>query len=195
MTQEFGFSHLSKAFGAQAVFSDFSLSLPIKTTVCLMGPSGCGKTTLLRLLMGLEQPDSGRVHSIHPQSVVFQEDRLLGKLTAQGNLRLVGGRGCEGRANRLLSRLGLGQEGTKPVKEFSGGMKRRVAIARALLVPYELLLLDEPFKGLDIEARQRAAQVILEEARGKTILLVTHDPEEARLMQAQMIQLDVIAPK
>ena len=184
--------HVTKRFGAQTVFDNFSLKLPLGRATCLMGPSGCGKTTLLNLLMGLVQPDSGSVTTLHPQSVVFQEDRLLPGLSAFANLRLVTGRGREQELTAILTALGLGDAGAKPVRDFSGGMKRRVSIARALMADYRLLLLDEPFKGLDAAARDRAAQVIKDHAAGSTLVMVTHDPHEAGLLNAGIIHLPLI---
>ena len=189
MSNRLGFEHLSKRFGVQTVFEDFSLDLPLRRASCLMGPSGSGKTTLLRLLMKLELPDLGRVHTLEPLSVVFQEDRLLPGLCALDNLLLVTGREGRQRAGELLNFLQLGDEPQKPVSAFSGGMKRRVAIARALLVDAPLLLLDEPFKGLDEHSRQVAADTILGMSPGKTIVLVTHDPQEARLLGAEVHSL------
>lgn len=180
---------VTKRYGAQTVFSNFSLDIPAGTRICLMGPSGCGKTTALRLLAGLEEPDAGRVTREGTISLVFQEDRLLNALSPMGNLRLVAGRGTSGRLESLLIRLGLEHSLSKPVGEFSGGMKRRVAIARALAANCEALLLDEPFKGLDPATREKTVQVILEEAQGKTILLVTHDLAEAKLMGAEPVRL------
>ena len=180
---------VSKSFGDKMVFSNLNLRFPLGKASCVMGPSGCGKTTLLRLLMGLENPDSGNVHSITPPSAVFQEDRLLDSLTPLGNLRLVAGRGREGDLTALLAEFGLREGLGKPLRGYSGGMKRRVAIARALLADYELLLLDEPFKGLDEETRASAAEVIISRAKGKTILMVTHDPMEAALLQAEVFLL------
>ena len=187
--QELRFHHVTVRFGAQAVFDNFSLSLPAGSASCLMGPSGCGKTTLLNLLMGFLQPDSGSVKTIQPQSVVFQEDRLLPSLSAMGNLRLVTGRKREEEQVALLTELGLGEEQNKPVRDFSGGKKRRVAIARALLADHQLLLLDEPFKGLDVDSRLQAARVIKARSAGKTLVLVTHDPQEAALLSARIYQL------
>lgn len=184
--------HVTKRFGAKTVFDNFSLELPLGQATCLMGPSGCGKTTLLNLLMGLVEPDSGSVTTISPQSAVFQEDRLLPALSALGNLRLVTGRGRDSELTALLEELGLGEEGHKPVRDFSGGMKRRVAIARALLADARLLLLDEPFKGLDAQTRDRTARVIRERAAGQTLVLVTHDPQEAALLDAGIIHLPLI---
>lgn len=184
-----GFVQVTKRFGDQTVLKDFSLSLPFGRVSCLMGPTGYGKTTLLRLLMGLESPDEGRVESLRPVSAVFQEDRLLENLSAMGNLRLVSGHGQEERLLSLLVELGLGDEGGKPVRDFSGGMKRRVAIARALLAESELLLLDEPFKGLDEAAREGTARVILRHAGNKTVVLVTHDAAEAALLNAEVFKV------
>lgn len=186
----YGFEHVTKRFGGETVFDDFSLRLPADRASCLMGASGCGKTTLLHLLMGLERPDSGCVHTIHPQSAVFQENRLLPALSALGNLRLVAGRKREPELAALLAVLGLTDVHDKPVRAFSGGMKRRVAIARALAAEYRLLLLDEPFKGLDEDIRTQTARVIRQHAAGKTILLVSHDREEAALLDAEVIRLD-----
>lgn len=180
---------VTKRYGAQTVFEHFSLKVPSGARVCLMGASGRGKTTALRLLAGLEQPDAGRVTCEGRISMVFQEDRLLPALSPAGNLRFVAGKGEPERMEALLVRLGLGDSLHKPVRELSGGMRRRVAIARALALPFDALLLDEPFKGLDAGTRSRAAQVILEEAPGKTILLVAHDQAEAALLHARIIQL------
>ncbi|NLO13773.1 MAG: ABC transporter ATP-binding protein [Clostridiales bacterium] len=180
---------VTKRYGAQTVFEHFTLGIAPGERVCLMGASGCGKTTALRLLAGLELPDAGRVSREGAISLVFQEDRLLRALTPLGNLRLVTGRAAGGQLEGLLSRLGLGDSLNKPVRELSGGMRRRVAIARALAVPFDALLLDEPFKGLDADTRSQAARVILEEAKGKTILLVAHDPAEATLLDARVIHL------
>lgn len=189
MSARLGFERLCLNYGAQAVFEDFTLALETGQATCLMGRSGCGKTSLLRLLMGLEAPSAGRVHSLRPLSAVFQEDRLLPWLDAPGNLRLCAGRAGTGRASDLLEGLGLQEALDKPVSAFSGGMKRRLALARALLVPFDLLLLDEPFTGLDEATRARAAALIRQFTRGKTVLMASHDPEEARLLGARVIHL------
>ena len=193
MSAQLGFYHVTKRFGGHTVFLNFTLTLPAGRASCLMGPSGSGKTTLLRMLMGLERPDAGKIHTIRPQSAVFQEDRLLEHLSAPGNLRMLTGRSRQERGLRLLDRLGLGDLPNQPVCSFSGGMKRRVAIARALLADYELLLLDEPFKGLDASAREQAARIILDENAGRTLVLVTHDKAEADLLGAQVFELPVIS--
>ncbi len=177
-----------KSFDGNAVLKDISLTLAPCTCHALMGASGIGKTTLLRILAGLETADSGIVSA--PDAVlVFQEDRLSGDLSAIGNARLGARDVTAAQAAGMLSLLGLEGHLDKPVRELSGGMRRRVAIARALLSPAPLLLLDEPFKGLDEETREKTARVITEYAKEKTLLLVTHDEKEAELLSAKIITL------
>ena len=173
--------NLCKSFGDQAVLRDLSFTAGPGITA-VMAPSGSGKTTLLRILLGLERPDGGTVEGLAGKriSAVFQEDRLLEHLSAEGNLRFVLGREYDPKAARaLLDRLGLPDPGAQPVREFSGGMKRRLALARALLAPFDVLLLDEPFTGLDQENRARALAAIRETAGVRPVLLVAHDTAAA----------------
>ena len=172
--------NLCKSFGDQAVLRDLSFTAGPGITA-VMAPSGAGKTTLLRILMGLEQADSGTVTGMEGRlSVVFQEDRLLEHLSAEGNLRFALGREYDAKTARaLLDRLDLPDTGAQPVREFSGGMKRRLALARALLAHFDVLLLDEPFTGLDQENRARALAAIRETAGVRSVLLVTHDAADA----------------
>ena len=157
----------------------------------LWGPSGVGKTTLLRILLGLEKPDSGELMGTAVRwSAVFQEDRLLEGLDALGNLRFALGTDYEeAKAAAMLTALGLTWETGKPVREWSGGMKRRLALARALLAPSEAIALDEPFTGLDDENRQRAIRAIRRVAETKPVLLVTHDRTELNLLRANIVNL------
>lgn len=173
--------HLCKAYDGKPVLRDFSLTMESGEHLCLMGPSGCGKTTLLRLLMALERPDGGRITGLDGlrMSAVFQEDRLLEQLTAAENVRFVCG-GLPVETETLLLRLGLEKESlSRSVREFSGGMKRRVAIARALLADFDVLFLDEPYKGLDAETKKAVQGAVGEYTRNKTVVLVTHDPAES----------------
>lgn len=183
---EISLEHISKTFGDKQVFRSFSLTLPETGCVALLGPSGCGKTTLLRLLSGLERPDDGKAILLESgkTAYLFQEDRLLPAFTARENIMAVlRNRQVAGRllANQWLARVGLaGEEDAYPAS-LSGGMKRRVAIARALAFGGELLLLDEPFKGLDLETRTQLQELVLtgHDARRRLTVLVTHDVEEA----------------
>ena len=178
---EIAVKHLCKSFGGRTVLRDLTFTAGPGITA-VMAPSGTGKTTLLRILLGLERPDSGTVEGLAGKrlTAVFQEDRLLEHLSAEGNLRFVLGRVYDPAAARaLLDRLGLPDTGAQPVREFSGGMKRRLALARALLAPFDALALDEPFTGLDRETRDLALACIRETAGDRPVLLVTHDAADA----------------
>ena len=189
MNASVGLFHVTKRFGAQTVLDDLSLSFPRGRASCVMGPSGCGKTTLLRLLMRLDAPDAGRVVCPGRVSAVFQEDRLIPALTAPGNLRFALGRGFGAQGETMLGELGLRDSLDKPAHLLSGGMQRRVAIARALLAEHGVLLLDEPFKGLDWPLKERVAGIICRNEAGRTVVLVTHDPKEAELLDAELFRL------
>lgn len=172
--------HISKSYGETVVFRDFSARLPLGETSVITGVSGSGKTTLLRLILGLEMPDEGAIAGVPARrAAVFQEDRLCPQLTALENVLLIAGRKREREARDMLARLGLGKSLAVPAAELSGGMRRRCALARALCAKFDLLALDEPFKGLD-EANRRAAMDAVHALPGdKTVLLVTHDAAEA----------------
>ena len=171
---------LCKSYGGRLVLDHVTFTAGPGVT-WLRDPSGTGKTTLLRILLGLEQADSGTVSGLEGKhlAAVFQEDRLLEHLDAQGNLRFVLGPAYdEASALSLLAELGLAGEEGKAVRAYSGGMKRRLALARALLAPSDALVLDEPFAGLDSENRCRCLEAIRRRTAGKPVLLVTHDGGE-----------------
>lgn len=173
--------HLCKSFDGKMVLDHVSLTLESGGTACLMAPSGRGKTTLLRCIAGLEASDSGQITDL-PERIayVFQEDRLCDGFSAVDNIRLVTGKALgEGEIRRHLEELGLAGSLDQPVRELSGGMRRRVVISRAVCFGADLLLLDEPFKGLDDEARQQTADYILRHRGAAAILCVTHDREDA----------------
>lgn len=182
--------NLCKAYGDLPVLENVSFTVGVGVTA-LWGPSGVGKTTLLRLLLGLEKPDGGRLVGTDLRwSAVFQEDRLLEGLDAAGNLRFALGPAYDTRAaEAMLEELGLADVGSKPVGAWSGGMKRRLALARALLAPSEAIALDEPFTGLDEENRQRAIRAIRRAAETKPVILVTHDRTELNLLRANIVNL------
>ena len=169
--------HLSKKYGEKKVLEDLNLVLEAGKTYTMAGPSGCGKTTFLRILMGLEKADSGTITGVPGKiSAVFQENRLSESFSALDNVMLVmNSENKKETAAELLHALGLTDNLTKPVKTFSGGMKRRVALARALAADYDLLILDEPFTGLDAQNRELAIKVIEEYTKNRTVLLVSHD--------------------
>ena len=177
---------LCKAYGANKVLENFSTVIPAGKVTCMMAPSGRGKTTLLRLVMGLEQPDSGTISGMTglKLSAVFQEDRLCENLSPVANIRLVCPRRSHQDIASAMSNVGLSGCLNQPVRELSGGMRRRVALLRALMADYDILILDEPFKGLDSETKLGVMEDVLRRSQGKTVILVTHDPEEAKALKA-----------
>ena len=173
-------SHITKAYGEKTVLEDLSLTFESGGRYRICGPSGRGKTTLLRLILGLEKPQSGTITGVPDRkAAVFQEDRLCRNLTVMGNLRMVLGRKIPERTILdTLTELGIQQAASLPAAQLSGGMARRAALARAILTDPELLVLDEPFTGLDEEAADRCRGALLSHSPGATILLVTHHPED-----------------
>ena len=156
-----------------------------------MGPSGCGKTTLLNLLMGLVPPDDGTISGVPAKkSAVFQEDRLCMCFSAVTNVRMVCSRKITTEMiESHLATIGLKDSMHMPVLELSGGMQRRVAIVRAVLAESEIIFLDEPFKGLDAETKQSVMQYVKANTQGKTVVMVTHDEEEAKSMGGHLINI------
>ena len=176
--------NIKKSYGTQNVLDGFSAT--IDESCAFMGVSGKGKTTLLRMIAGLERADSGELSFERRPvfSVVFQEDRLFEDFSGVTNITAVIGRGAEREAcarATLKALLIPEDEHDKPVYTYSGGMKRRVALARALLAPSDIILLDEPYKGLDESTRAVVCEVVKEYTKDKLTILVTHDAEEAEL--------------
>lgn len=182
---------VSKAFGEKQVLQNVSHLFPEGKLTCVMGPSGCGKTTLLSLLLGLVQPDAGEIRGMEGRklSAIFQEDRLCENAGAVSNIRLVNPRLSKGEAEKMLREVGLGDSLGQPVRTLSGGMKRRVAILRALGAPYDTLLCDEPFKGLDAATKAQVIVYFQEKTRGKTVILVTHEKSEAQALGGELLLL------
>lgn len=177
------FRNVCFSYKRKNVLNNFSLEIKDGERLCLSGASGCGKTTVLRLLLGLEKPQSGTVISDgNPKfSVVFQEDRLIPHKTVKENIALFSD---EKTADYYIKKLGLYDFAASASNELSGGQKRRVAIARAVSHPFDILVLDEAMNGLDDANKKIAADVILEAANGKTIITVTHNDDETQLLNA-----------
>ena len=183
--------HLKKAYGRHIIFSDLTMELKKGAVTCLMAPSGAGKTTLLRILAGLEKADGGTIKGMENirKSMIFQEPRLIEELTAGANIQLAArtrpfGKEKESSRNLRaeLDEIGLLECENQMVSELSGGMRQRVAILRAMRAKADFLLLDEPFRGLDAQIKRRTMEYIRKKGAGRTMLLVTHDVEEARAM-------------
>lgn len=169
---------VSKSYDKK-VLDKVSFTVEPGSIMVITGPSGKGKTTLLNIMMGLVSPDSGEVIGIpEKKSCVFQEDRLLENFTVEENLKLVSELPVEKLKEECSVLLGE-KEFSQKVREFSGGMKRRVSILRALLTSSEVIFMDEPFKGLDVELKKKVIRYTLEKRKDRTLFVVTHDMSEA----------------
>ena len=177
---------VSAGYPEKEVLHDLNFSLPERGAVAVMAPSGYGKTTLLRVLAGLIKPSAGEVTGLQGKKIsfLFQEDRLLPWLTAEKNVEIVSN---AEEARAWLEKMEIGDPWRYP-HEMSGGMQRRVALARAMAFGGDVLLLDEPFKGLDEALRERIAGRI--RAVFPLTVLSVHDAEEAALMGAEIWRLD-----
>ena len=178
------------SYGEKDVLQHVELQLQPGERIALMGPSGCGKTTLLRIALGLQNPDSGTVRRDFARvSAVFQEPRLLPWRTALENVMLpVAGRpdGREAAAS-WLGKLELADAAGLYPDELSGGMQQRVSLARAMAFEPELLVLDEAFKGLDAELRSRVLALLADSLENAALLLATHSEEEAEALSCRIL--------
>lgn len=184
---------LRKSFGDLDVLHGVTFTLIAGGVYCLMAPSGSGKTTLFKVLLGLDAADAGVVTGIAPGQIaaMFQEERLCEALTPVENVLLVCPRGTRrARARSLLSRILPEDSLDRPVSQLSGGMRRRVSLARAVAYPSRMLLLDEPFTGLDAVTKGRVIEFLLSERRGRTMLVSTHAEGDVALLGGEKIELD-----
>ncbi len=183
-------NNINKSFDEKVVLKDLCVSFPYGETSCLMGKSGCGKSTLLNIIMGLLRADSGEISGVPEKiSAVFQEDRLCEAFSAYTNIRLSCPDDKKDEIIPTLRLLGLGDSIDKKVSTLSGGMKRRVAIIRAILSDWDLLIMDEPFKGLDENTRMDVINFVREKVAGKTVIMVTHDEEDIKDIQGRKTDL------
>lgn len=194
--------NIAKSFGGRRVVDDVSLNVQPGQVTCLLGPSGCGKSTTLRIIAGVEMQDTGTIHvdgqlvcdtvtRIPPEGrsigLMFQDFALFPHLSVADNVGfgLKGGARKNGvRIGELLEKVGMSRFLNAFPHELSGGEQQRVALARALAPRPKIMLMDEPFSGLDDrlrdDIRDETLAVLKEEGAG--VLLVTHEPEEAMRM-------------
>lgn len=164
--------NVTKNYTGQVILDNFSTTYLPGGTYYLTSPSGGGKTTLLRILAGLTKADSGSVEGLGSCSMVFQEDRLCEDYSAVKNVELVlGDAEC---AAEALAKLLPSESLQKPCRELSGGMKRRVALVRAMEADSDVVLLDEPFTGMDAETKSCAQKYIRERQGERTVIIATH---------------------
>lgn len=175
--------NICKTFDQHPVFINWNQNFKTGMVHVLKGPSGCGKTTLLRMLMGLEIPDSGTITPLqsYRKAAVFQEDRLCENLSAMQNvLMVVNNQSKKDLLDQLKQdfyQVGLDDMFQK-VSTLSGGMKRRVAILRAMYANADIIFFDEPLKGLDDTTKEKVMLFIKERIKDKTVFWVTHDVDE-----------------
>lgn len=194
------FDCISKSYGPHEALKNFALDVAPGEVICLLGPSGCGKTTLLRVATGIEKPTSGRMlindsemagpnRFVPPEKrgvgLMFQDFALFPHLTILKNvtfgLRALNEDDARREAMAMLARVGLEQYADQYPHVLSGGQQQRVALARAIVPRPSVMLMDEPFSGLDVQLRdamQEETLSLLRETRA-TSIIVTHHPEEA----------------
>jgi iron(III) transport system ATP-binding protein len=198
---------LTRQFGGRRVVDDVSLTIPAGQVTCLLGPSGCGKSTTLRIIAGVDMQDSGKIFAdgklvcdtvfrVPPEGraigLMFQDFALFPHLSVADNIGFGLARNAPDRAARvdaLLERVALTGFGAKYPHELSGGEQQRVALARALAPRPRILLMDEPFSGLDERLRDgiRDDTLALLKEEGAAVLLVTHEPHEAMRMADEIM--------
>jgi len=182
--------NISKSFENLNVLHNFSMEISEGEIVAVTGPSGCGKTTLLNIISGILKADSGTITKTHEKTgYVFQDDRLLPWLNVYQNIKLVNEKQTSEQIQHYINLVKLNGFESYTPSQLSGGMKKRCSIARALNYGSSLLLLDEPFSGLDKELKDKLIQDLLEINRTQktAILLVTHQIEEAQSLGARII--------
>ncbi len=178
--------NINKSYGENIVLNNFSATFPFNKVSSIMGASGKGKTTLLKIILGLIPYDSGEIIGIENKkiSAVFQENRLINNLSSFANISIVSLFSKEIIENALCE-IGLTDYINQPVLSLSGGMKRRVAILRALLSDADILIFDEPLKGLDEKTKNTVIDIIKKYSKEKTIIFVTHTKEEISLLNSE----------
>ena len=186
--------NLSKSFDGKPVLQNLSFKVADGEKIHLSAPSGVGKTTLLRILAGLESADKGTVTGVSPNQItfLFQEPRLFPQLTALENVTCIhaDAEKAKNKALQLLEKLGLSEAVNQYPDELSGGMKQRVALARTLSVDRPVVFLDEPFPALDSELKDSVRKTVAEFCEDKTLILVSHDPQDAEILARRTIRLD-----
>lgn len=188
--KEIIFKNVSVDFGKKQVLKDLNLTIKQGEVIGIMGASGIGKTTFVKLLLGLLKPSTGKVVGLEDKkfSAVFQEDRLCEGFDAITNVKMVLPSDIDTKqVEKEFSKVFLTDYIGKPVSKLSGGMKRRVAIVRAVMRKSDVIILDEPLKGLDETLKEQVLSYLRESLSGRTVILVTHDKSEVEALQAKLL--------
>lgn len=180
-------NNISVEFDNTVIIKDFSLKINTGITA-IMGESGCGKTTLLNTVSGLVKATSGTIKSDGKGiSCIFSEPRLLPWYSAEKNIRIVNNSITDEHLSTILSAFEMTEFRHKLPSELSAGMAQRVSIARAIAYDSDILLMDEPFKALDFELKQRVMKKTAELFGGKYIIFITHELSEAQEIADRII--------
>lgn len=189
---------VTKSYGSTTILENLDLEIPKRQILCIVGPSGAGKTTILNLLSRACKPGQGEIENLEDREIsyVFQKPRLLPWLTLEDNVRFVlqdrhTPKEASNRARHWLDQVELGEAKSLYPGQTSGGMEQRAALARAFAVSADLLLMDEPFKGLDEPLKIRMLSLVYElwSQRPHALVFVTHDIREALLLGHQVLVL------
>ena len=181
--------NLTKIFGKKIVFNNYSLLIPENKITYIMGESGSGKTTLLRMISGIDKDFSGEIIGCPDRiSYVFQEPRLFPSLNVRSNIEIIE-KGGDMTVDNVLELTELNNDALLTPDELSGGMKMRLSIARALYYNGDTFLMDEPFSALDDELKKRILPKIFEYLKGKTVIIVSHNINEAEKYADNVVKL------
>lgn len=189
---------LSKSYEGKQIFKDFSLTLESKKVNSIIGASGGGKSTLLNMIAGLLEKDSGSVFGVNEEEIsyIFQEDRLLEWLTVRENIEIFiynyySREEAEKVIDKIFNILNIKDTLNEYPAKLSGGMRQRVNIARALIKPSKVILMDEPFKSLDYKTKYLIIKELksIFQKEDRMVIFVTHDVDEAIFMEGNIYVL------
>ncbi|MDY4560214.1 MAG: ATP-binding cassette domain-containing protein [Peptostreptococcus porci] len=189
------FKDISKSYGNKIVLKNFNIDIREGQTTFMLGKSGSGKTTFSKIVLGLEKIDTGEISGLDGKkiSVVFQEDRLMENMTIGSNFKMT----VDSHINRKqivekMEKIGLFQPLETKISELSGGMKRRISILRAFLIEFDLIVMDEPFRGLDEETKEIVMNFVIQNIKGKTAIIITHNKDEVEYFAEKIQELQII---